>query len=143
MKRKGFSLVEVLVAIAVAASALVVVMGLANSSVSGARGDVGRFAQDQVTAQVAELLAGESLPRLRRVAAGGADALTQVITRRLRHLPPEAREAVTTASAELMGALVCTLDEDVGGHRGLTRITVSRGAGTLSIVRLVRKKHRA
>ena len=136
MGRKGLTLVEAMVAVLILAAPLASILGLERGNTRGARFDADRLAEDQLTTDLLEMLIALPPSARRGLAADGAQ-LDHLLETRLALCALSGRPAVEQAVHALTGHLACHVDEGVGGHPELTRITLGKR------VRLVRDKRGA
>lgn len=142
--RRGFQLVEVTIALALAAGPLLFALNLVNANARGARELELRATARLVLVDLVELALGESAQTLREMARPGGEALlADRLARRTAHLPPAARAAYDAETAPFAGHLRVTLDEDVDGQPGLARLAVGvelPGGATVQVRRLLRMR---
>lgn len=120
--RRGFQLVEVLLALGLAAGPLLVVIGLVQANVGGSRTVIQRTTARHALVDLAALLRHQSVGELRALASTGA--LHALLMRRADHLPDTVRDAFRRQLRHLSSSLRLELAENVGGLPGLVRITL-------------------
>ena len=146
MRRGGFQLAELLVALGLAAGPMLVALGLIHSNMHGARFNQDRGTARMVLVDMVELLLGETTPMLRELCGvDGEHLLANRLADRIAHMPPAARDAYRAQVAPFSDALRCTLEEDVEGQPGLARLTLQvtlGGGATVEVRRLFRPASR-
>lgn len=140
MKRRGTSLVEVMVAGLLVAGPMLLVLSMGQSSRSAAAQAAETTTARLVLLDLMELLMGEPLDELRktRAAASASDELEKLLARRLADLPPAVRESYRRQILPLIGKVSFALDEDVAGKVGLARITLAVPVGKRAPVKVSR-----
>jgi hypothetical protein len=141
MKRRGFQLAEVLVAVALAAGPALLAVHLIHTNMSGARFNVDQATARQALVDLTELLLGETIESLRETAQPGRQTkLNDVLKNRIQRLPKAAQDQYSAQVKDLLGRFQCQLAEDVGGVRGLARLTlqVKLGKSTVKVSRYFR-----
>jgi hypothetical protein len=123
VRRRGFQLIEVALALALAGGPLLVTMQLVRSTVRQAAS-----AKEQATARLmlmdfATLLAGEPVEVLRDLS--GTGALQEMLRSRIGRMPTLWQPAFREQVQMLAGKLSCRLEENVEGVRGLARLTLT------------------
>jgi hypothetical protein len=153
--KNGSALVEVLVALAIAAGPLLWILDLVNASTASARLDAERVAVRGVLLDVLEKLAGEGRQSLTRKLAPGADTpVDDLLRRRIDRLPDEVRhlyrqqiasmcESVHAGDAHVR--LKARLDDDLdpGDAPALSRLTVTAqlpGRPPVAVSRILRSE---
>ena len=122
----GFSLAEVMVAVALAAGPVLLAVHLIHTNVKGARFNVDQATARQALVDLTELLIGETMETLREVTDPAAKSrLDEVFRERLKRLPDRARVQYQSQMKDFLGKFQCSLDENVGGVTGLARLTLS------------------
>lgn len=139
--RRGFSLAELMVALALAAGPLLVALHLIQSNVRAARFNKERATARLVLQDLTDLLLGETLQTLDSL-AGDRAALEKALDERIAAMPESARTPCAEQARGLRGKLALALEPDLGGDApGLARLTLTaeleRGQ-TLRLVRLFR-----
>lgn len=144
MRRKGFTLIEALVALFIIAAPLAAIVDLGRGNVRGAKADADRFVEEQMLADTIELLTAEPIAVLRKI-DGDAAAFDKLIQARVRVFSAASRPTAARAAHALAGQITCRLEENVGGHEELVRVALTRrGAqGRADRTRLFRTKRRA
>lgn len=140
MSRRGFSLLEVLVAVALAAGPLLLAVHLVQTNVSGQRFNQERATARAVLLDLLDMLLGESEDLLRAL-SGPANAarLDRALDERIGGLPEEAQKAYREQSAPLRGHLSMLFEENVSGDApGLARLTIFARVDERASVKLVR-----
>jgi type II secretory pathway component PulJ len=126
LSRRGFQLAEIMVAVALAAGPVLLAVHLIHTNVSGARFNVDQATARQALVDLTELLLGETMESLRDVAQPGrADRLNDVLKARIGRLPDAAKVQYEAQLKGILNKFKCELEEDVGGVKGLTRLTLS------------------
>lgn len=132
--RRGFQLVEVMLAVALAAGPILLAVHLINQNVAGARFNVEQATARQALVDLTELLLGESMESLRETAAQGRQSkLNDVLKNRIGRLPKVAQEQYQAQVRDLLGKFQCTLEEDAGGVKGLTKLSLSVALGKTTV----------
>jgi hypothetical protein len=127
VRRRAQTLVEVMIALAIAAGPMLLAVHLIHSNVKGAH-----FNQERATARMAlvdliEILLGETNARLREISrpgSGSGKLLADLLVNRISKLPEKWGTQYRRQVSAFLGSLSCTLDEDVGGQVGLARFTL-------------------
>lgn len=139
MKRKGLSLVEVMVALTLACGPVLVSLVLIHANVDGSR-----FANDRATARMVLVDLAE-LVRARPVAELAAVARTRsvesLLAERIAALPEPARAPYAQQLRSLEGRLSLEVEQDVDGLARLTRLTLAARldrSGAITVTRLFR-----
>ena len=138
--RRGFQIVELVIALVVVAGALLVIMTLADTNLRNARRMQDRAAARLMLLDLSDLLFGETAERLREM-SGASSLLLKVLEDRIGRLPDTVRQQYRTQIAPLMPGLSCELVENEGGAAGIARLTVSvdlPGAHRVEVNRLFR-----
>ena len=130
-RRKGFQLVEILLAVAIASGPLLVAFGLIQQSVTGARSNVDLASARQALGDLSELLLGETMDSLREI--GQAGKLNDLLKSRIDRLPLAARQQYSAQVASLNESFRCSLEEDAGEVKGLARLTLAVSTGKTSV----------
>lgn len=141
LRRRGFSLAEVLVAVALAAGPVLLAVHLIHTNVSGARFNVEQATARQALFDLTELLLGETVETLREVSQPTAQSrLDEVFKKRLERLPDRAKKQYASQMKDFLGKFKCALDENVGGVQGLARLTltVQMSRSTVKVTRTFR-----
>jgi hypothetical protein len=140
MKRRAFSILEILVAIGLAAGPLLLAVHLVQSNVSGAKFNQERGTARLVLLDILETLLGEPVELLRAVAGtANAPKLDRVLEERITSLPDEAQKSYREQSAILRGKLSATFEENISPDTpGLARLTLTAKVDERSTVTLVR-----
>lgn len=125
MRRRGFQLVEVLLALAIAGGPMLVTLQLVRSAVRQAA-----VAKEHATTRLQlmdflTVLAGEPVEGLRDLAAGGPSALEGILLARIARMPSKWQVSYREQVSMLKGRLTCHLTEDVEGVKGLGRLTLT------------------
>lgn len=138
--RRGFSVAEVLVALALAAGPLLVAINLIHSNVQSARFNKERATARMVLQDLVDLLMGEPVEGLRALAGAGARAeLDRAFDERIAALPDEARRQYGEQARKFHGQLQFTFEEALDPEApGLARMTLELRIDRGTIVRLVR-----
>jgi hypothetical protein len=145
--RRGSLLIEVLVALAIAAGPLLIAVNVIHSSMRGARFNTERTSARLALMDVVALLLGAPVESLRQLGrADSAPWLDTLLQERISHLPDDARQQYDQEVAPFLGRFTCTFEEKIDPRApGLARLTLSVKIGdqaTVSIVRLFRPDDR-
>ena len=132
-RRSGFQFAELLFALAVATVPMLMAVSLIHQNVTGARFNVEQATARQALVDLTELLLGESMDTLRQTAADGKTRLNDVLKNRIQRLPKLAQDQYNAQVHDLMGKFECKLAEDVGGVKGLAKLTLSVQLGKSSV----------
>lgn len=125
MSRRGFNLMELLVALGLAAGPMLVAVHLVHTNVQGARFNQERATARLVLIDMMELLLGETNEQLKEISGPSSTAqLRDRLDRRIGSLPEPARKPYREQVAPLMKGLSCKIEENVEGQRGLSRFTL-------------------
>lgn len=140
MSRRGVSLMELLVAVALAAGPLLVALHLIQTNVQAARFNQERATARLVLQDMVDLLMGEPMDTLRGLSGPGKQAeLDDTLDARVAVLPEEARKPYADQARAFRGRLMLALEEDLGAEApGLARMTLTAGLDRGTTVRLVR-----
>ena len=144
-KRRGFQLTEILMAIAMAAGPMLAAIVLINQNVTGARFNVDQATARQALVDLTELLLGETMDSLRDTAKPGKNPkLNDLLKNRIGRLPEAAQKQYNQQVAGLADKFECSLSEDVGGVKGLAKLTLSVvvGKSTVKVSRYFRPEAR-
>lgn len=120
--RRGFTMIEVVVALAVLAVPALVIMSYVQSNVAGAHFNQERLGANLILVDLAGLLTGERVEKLREVAAGDTQALDLMIEGRIAGLPEAHRDRYRAQVQPLFGKMRFVFEEDSGGIAGLSRL---------------------
>lgn len=133
-------MVELLLAVALAAGPLLVAIHLIQSNVQAARFNKERATARLVLQDLVDLLMGEPLETLQGLSGAGKQAdLDRTLDERMAALPDEARKQYGEQARTFRGKMVLTLEEDLGPDApGLARLTLAAGLDRGTTVRLVR-----
>lgn len=123
--RRGISLIEVVVALAVLGLPFLVILTMIQSCMLGARHDQDRTTSRMVLADLTGLLNGESVEKLRELGAGDTTGLDLMLEGRIAGLPPGLRDRFRSQVKDLFGAMRLTVEEDFGGIHGMMRLTLT------------------
>lgn len=145
--RKGALLVEVLIAVAIAAGSLLLTVNAIQSSVAGARFNADRTSARLALIDVTEILLGTPTDALRQMGRPGSEAwVDTALQERMSHLPAAARDQYQQEVTPFLGRFSFTFEENVDARApGLARLTLSVRIGeqsTLTVVRLFRPEDR-
>lgn len=125
-RRNGFSLAEVMVAVALAAGPVLLAVHLIHTNVSGARFNIEQATARQALLDLTELLLGETMETLREVSQPAAQSrLDDVFKKRLERLPERAKKQYASQMKDFLGKFKCALEENAGGVQGLARVTLT------------------
>jgi hypothetical protein len=139
MKRRGFQLIELIWAFALLAGVVLAIMELSRSNTRNAQRLQARCAARLVLLDVSELLAGETVDRLREVSQGNSSAqIDQMVENRVTRLPESCRGRFRAEIAPVVGHMKCNFDEDVNGSPGLSRLRISLSLADGQQVQVVR-----
>jgi hypothetical protein len=142
MRRGGFQLMEILVALAIAAGPLLFSAHLVQSSAATVHALKELTTAQFVLIDLLNVFAGDSIEDLRELASPGqADRLSQLVENRIARMPEFLRNRYRDEIRTLAGTFDCRLEEEVGGQKGLVRLTVSlmRAEGVpVTVFRLLR-----
>jgi hypothetical protein len=127
MKRRiGFSLAEVMVAVALAAGPVLLAVHLIHTNVTAARFNVDQATARQALVDLTELLLGEPIESLREVSKPEAQRqLDELFTKRLARLPEKAKKQYASQMKDFLGKFKCSLDENAGNVQGLVKLSLS------------------
>lgn len=126
LKRRGFQLTEVMFAVALAAGPMLLAINLIHQNVSGARFNIDQATARQALVDLTELLLGESMESLKEIASQGKQSrLNDVLKTRIERLPKLAQDQYNAQVRDLMGKFQANIEEDVGGVKGLAKLTLS------------------
>ena len=146
MRRRGFHLTEVLIALALAAGPLLVGLELIQSSTRQARHTLHLATARLLVVELLDLvlaMTGEDIDGL--AGAAGGPALDALLAQRVTGMPAELKETYGLEMTALKGHLRCSVDHDVGDLPGLTRVTLVAtlpGNVGVSVTRLFRPEAR-
>ena len=124
MKRRGFHLTEVLIALVLAAGPLLVMFQLVQSNSRASRHLLDHATARHLLIELSDLLMAQPREELKATAAG-TGALNRFVEMRLSAMPVELREPYLEQLKPFGGALACELTEDVSGMPGLARLKLS------------------
>jgi hypothetical protein len=143
LRRAGFHLTELLVAVAIAAGPLLVAVHLSQASASGARFNRDRAAVRMILTELTDRLTVEPLATLRGPERARARA-GELLSARGARLPPEVRSRLLAQASGLEDRIRCAIEAPVRGRRSLARLVVwaepsgAGGGATTGAVRVVR-----
>lgn len=125
MKRRGFTILEVLLALVLAGGPLLVTMQLVRSATRQAA-----IAKELTTTRLLlmdhlTVLAGEPIEDLREFSQPGTALLKELLRARIARMPVTHQPLYTREVEFTSGHMACRLDEKVGGVAGLARLTLS------------------
>ena len=124
--RRAFALVEVSLALLVAATVVLAIAQLIQSNLAGARKDQRRAAATLLVAALLEVLQEQPPAQLRQMATSGSVTdLDQWVRDRASRLPEAFQHRYLDHALALLESIRFEYAEDVGGHRGLARIHLS------------------
>jgi hypothetical protein len=140
MRRHGSLLMEVVVAVALAAGPLLIAVNLIQSNVAAARFNSERATAQLVLIDLTELLLGAPLDALRQMsnpeASGWIDTFLQ---ERISHLPDVARDQYRREVTPFLGKFSFQLAENIDAKApGIARLTLSVRVADRAILRVVR-----
>ena len=146
MTRRGFTLLEVILALVIAGGPLLVTMQLVRSSTRQAA-----VAKEHATTRLLlmdflTVLAGEQVEDLREFAKPGSALLKAILDARINRMPVTHQALYKSEVALATGHLECRLEEQAGDVPGLARLTLSSqlSDGTrIDVFRLLRPPPRA
>jgi hypothetical protein len=142
MRRGGFQLMEILVALGLAAGPLLFIVHLVQSSAATVHALKDLTTAQFVLIDLLNVFAGDSIEDLRELTSPGkADRLNQLVENRISRMPVFLRSRYRDEIRSLVGTFDCRLDEDVDGQKGLVRLTVSLARATgepVTVFRLLR-----
>jgi hypothetical protein len=139
MSRRGFQLTELMVALALAVGPILSAVQFTQSNLRGAR-----FNQNQASSQLAlmdavELLLGETTSRLREVCnADSNEALLTMLNARIGCLPAELQQRYQAQVAPFLKSARCELVENLPGHNGLARLSLSIRVADRTVIQVRR-----
>lgn len=138
--RRGFSLAEILVALALAAGPLLLALHLIQTNVAGARFNKERATARLLLQDLTDVLLGETVDALRALSGAGKSAeLDAALDDRIAAMPADARAQYAEQARGLRGKLTLALEEELdGGAPGLARMTLTAALDRGTTVRLVR-----
>lgn len=119
--RRGVSLVEILIALAIIAGPALYALDLIRESSRAARIDAERAAGVQLLGDVLEILHAEG-PAVSRIMKGGQEAVRDLARKRVAFYPDQ---AARTLALRLVDKLSVKIDDRSDGVTGLACITVS------------------
>lgn len=141
--RAGFQLMEVLVAIAIAAGPLLLAFHLVQQNAAGARFNHGRAVERLILADLAEILVAQPLASLRTI-ADHPEMVTTGFTRRLEAMPASVREGYSAEVTPYLGRIAARFEEELDpAAADLCRLTLElrvdeRTGLTVRVTRLFR-----
>ena len=144
MNRQGFHLVEVLMALVLAAGPLLVSFQLIRSNCRGAHQVIDHATARHLLIDLSELLMSQSLDDI-RLASASPRGLDGFVRKRLEAMPEELRHPYLEQLKPFGGGLTCEIAEDAGGIQGLLRLRLSlllSGGTAVSISRHFRPDSR-
>jgi hypothetical protein len=142
VRRSGFQLAELMVAIILATGPMLVALNLIHSNSRGAH-----YNQEQATARfilvdLSELLAGRTSNELKELdGLAGRSRLNQMVQNRIDQMPEAVREQYADAVAPLIGRFHMNMEENAGGVPGLVQVTLAVNLGkdvTVTVPRFFR-----
>jgi hypothetical protein len=139
MRRRGFQLTELMVALALAVGPVLSAIQFTQSNLRGAR-----FNQNQASTQLAlmdamELLLGETTSRLREVCnADTNEALLTMLKARVGCLPADLQKRYQAQVAPFLASAKSELVENLPGHNGLARLSLSIRVADRSVIQVKR-----
>lgn len=140
-ERRGFQLIEVLVAVAIATGPMLLAVHLVQSNAAGARFNHDRAMARLILVDLSEILIGEPVEKLRTLTRAPGDA-AQGFSERIAQLPDSVREKYRAEVAPYLPRLQCRLEENLDGEApGLARLIVTMplsGGAVVQIKRLFR-----
>lgn len=138
--RWGFSLVEIVVAVALAAGPLLLAFHLVQSNTRAAQFDHDRATARMILLDLATLVQGEGLEGARQRMVG--DKLSDLLSDRITRMPDAAREPYFEQARNVLGHIRGRLEQDVDPSKpGLARLVLSTelpGRANVQVVALFR-----
>jgi hypothetical protein len=137
--RSGYQLIEVMVALTLAAGPVAVSLQLIHSNVSGARFNAERASARLALVDLTELLIGETTAKIRAVSQPGSNTrLIELVKQRVSCLPESIRKQYGLQVASFSEGVSCTLEESVDGRKDLALLTVQARFASGSVVTVKR-----
>ena len=138
VRRSGFQIVEVLLAIMLVAGPLLICVNLLQSNISASKFNTTQIWAEMVLADLLELLCTRPVADIKTVAndTTGA-ALTGLLKTRLERVPEPAGSELKKKMGELT-KLGCALVEGLGESGDLVQITLTARTPTGGLVRAIR-----
>ena len=139
MRRGGFQLTEVLVALVLATGPLLLSVHLINNNARGAHFNMEQSTARTMLVDLSELMLGETLDDLRVI--GGPDGkapLNRMIRERVGQLPGAIQKEYLAQLEPLIGHFFCELKENAGGKQGLARLALAVTLDNGAVVQVVR-----
>jgi hypothetical protein len=132
MKRRGYQLTEVVVALAVAAGPLLVGFQLIHSNTTEARFNRDRAVARLLLSDISEILCGETIEQLRDVNRPGA--LDAVLERRIERIHPAVRKAYAEQVNPYFGQIHAKFQDST--QPGLVELELTTKVGSGADVRV-------
>jgi Tfp pilus assembly protein PilE len=139
--RHGFQLAELVIVLALISGPVLISMNLSQASVRNTQMVQERTAARMCLVDIAELLQGESIERLRTLSADAASQVAELQETRLDQLPENVQEQYRRQLGNLGTSLKVTLQESLGPGSGLASLKVAvrlRQGAEVSVCRLFR-----
>ena len=141
MRRRGFQLIEVLMALAIASGPLMMSFGLVLQNMRGSHFDSDHFIEEQLLDDLLDILQGQTAAELSNLAGSASAPLASLLAQRVRKMSASSRAQAEPVAAGLAGKLVCRFDDHLAGCPRLARLVIERNDGrgkSLRIARLFR-----
>lgn len=132
--RRGFTLIEVSLALSIVTVPALFVFNLLQANTAGTRLNQERLSAHVMLNDLAGLLDGEKMDRLRELAQGDTEGLDALLEGRVAGIPEPSRTRFRAQIQDLFGHVKLSMEEDVEGIPGLARLelsaSLSHGAST-------------
>jgi len=144
--RRGFQLMELVIALALAAGPVAMAIHMVHSNVKGARFNAERASARLALVDLMELLMGEPISKIKSLSESGSKSqLADLVKERIRDLPEAIRKQYEIQISSFANTMRCTLVDEVDGQKGLSLLILQANfsnQNTVSVKRLFRPKAR-